>query len=603
MTFFPILPWYTTGQSDGFVNADAKQNPASLRKDVNDAASTRLARWFMAKRSVLYVLGAVIAFLIVAWMWRGSGDPQRTSPVSSDPLAESRGMGRDDAAGVSGHLPGSREFADSTDYDYGVTRFGELEDVRKIVVGDAPEILIEGRVLNEADGSPVASAELTVSEPAPPDLFPLLPSHREMKFAADALGRFRLELKRRQSFTLSAEADGFQKRTLNNIEPVSQSGLIVLLTPFLRVEGYIVDPTDRGIADAAVWINRTDRDEYARNVDWSYSGEDGRFEFSRVSEPGEYWISAAHVEHPALEPAPVTLERGDNSLKLILEPAGGERATIWGRVVDTENLPVGGAEVSIGESVSLGFGLRLASTHTDRDGYYRFSSIRFGRYNLSCSAEGFATTGGLHRSASVTVDGAALEYRRDCTLSPSGHLSGTVIDDEGAPVAAASVTAFHEIGMSRGWTTGEDGRFLLEGLEHGEYIVLVKHFNYQGLQVEVAVPHEGDLRLRLRKGLALFGAATDLRGGPVESFTLTLTDPTQTHPWKRMQFNNPDGRFRMDGISPGTYSLNLQTPDGKNYSGPLQISEDLWATLRVDLSHPEGGSLTIQASAAPPGNR
>lgn len=338
-------------------------------------------------------------------------------------------------------------------------------------------------------------------------------------------------------------------------------------------------------------------------MDWSYSGEDGRFEFSRVSEPGEYWISAAHVEHLALEPAPVTLVSGENSLKLTLEPAGDDDlATVWGRVSDVNDLPVAGAEVRIGETVSSGFGLHLATTHTDSDGYYGFSSVRMGRYSLSCSAEGFATTDG-RRFASVTVDESALEYRRDCILSPTGRLSGTVIDDGGAPVAAASVAAFHEIGMGRGHITGEDGRFLLEGLAHGKYTVVVKHSDYQALQFEVNVPHEEDLRLRLRKGHAIYGMASDLQGRPIDSFTLLLTDPTETQPWRRMPVNDPEGRFRMQGITPGTYFLNLQMPDGRNYTGPLQIGEDLWATLRLDLSRQEGGSLTIRTSAAPPGLR
>lgn len=561
----------------------------------------------MTKRSVAYLLGAVLVVLIVAWMWRQSGDPQRMNlggPIDSGQPVESSAEHRSEFVEPRELLPeGLPEPRESIADGLGAKEFRDPEGVRRITVGDAPEILIEGRVVNEADGSPVAGAELAVSDPAPDASPLLLAADEDMKFRSDDLGRFRLELKRRQNFVLSVEAEGFRRRTLSGIEPVSRSGLIVSLAPLLKVEGVVVDPLNRGVPEAAVWVNRSVRDDLVRNVDWTYTDKDGRFEFSRVAEPGEYLIAAAHPEHMPHEPAAVTLERGENSLKLTLEPTGDEDlASIWGRVADAEGFPVAGAEVSIGESVSLGFGMRLASTHTDRDGLYRFSSVRMGRYNLSCRADGFATTD-RSRFAPVTVDEPGIEYRQDCTLSPEAHLSGTVFDEEGVPVARASVAAHQPMGPGLGYITNEDGRFLLEGLASGEYTVDVRHSDYQTLLVQVNVPHEGDLQLRLRKGLAIYGTASDLQGKPIDSFTLHLTDPTETHPWKRTRVNAPDGRFRMQGISAGTYSMTLRTDDGRSYSGPLQIGEDLWAALRIDLSRQEGGPLFIQTSTAPPGLR
>lgn len=219
----------------------------------------------MTKRSVAYLVGAVLAVLIVAWMWRQSGDPQRTNlggPIDSGQPVGSSAEHRSDFDEPREFLPeGLPEPPESIADGLGAKEFRDPGGLRRITIGDAPEILIEGRVVNEADGSPVAGAELAVSDPAPDAIPLLLAADEDMKFRSDALGRFRLELKRRQSFTLSAEAEGFRRKTLNNIEPVSRSGLIVLLTPFLKVQGVVVDPLDRGIADAAVWINRIDRDE------------------------------------------------------------------------------------------------------------------------------------------------------------------------------------------------------------------------------------------------------------------------------------------------------------------------------------------------------
>ncbi len=558
----------------------------------------------MAKRGVLFLLIAAIGFLIVALIWRGVGDLHQEGRAGRLDLDRAAESSEDRAGSIGGDrflTDGRSETADLSGAPVGAHPFGEFEDVKRIVVGEAPEVLIEGRVVSEADGSPVAGAELAVSEPAPDGLPLLLPADQELKFRTDALGRFRLQFKRRHSFTLSAEADGFRRKTLSNIEPVSRSGLIISMTPFLKVEGTVVDPLDRGVAEAVVSIKRSIREGFYRPVDSTRTDEGGRFALNRVAEPGEYWIAAAHAEHLPAEPAEVTLERGNNSLKLILEPASeNEAASLWGRVLDMDDLPISGAGVSILETVRSNFSMRLATTRSGPDGVYRFSAVRLGNYSLDCRAEGFATTD-PNRFASVTIDLAGFEYRQDFVLSPEARLSGAVSDEEGAPVAGASVLARPVSGPGIGAFTQEDGRFLLESLAPGDYTVEVRHSDYRTLTLQAKIPHEGDLQIQLRQGFGLYGTAADLRGGALESFTLHLTDAAQTQAWKRTRVNAPDGRFRMLGIAPGAYSLTLQLPDGRTYSGPLQIAEDLWATLRVDLSRQEGGPLSMQTSPAPAG--
>jgi hypothetical protein len=558
----------------------------------------------MTKRGALYLLVAAIAFLIGALIWRGAGDLRqdgRAGRLDPNRAAESS-EGRAGSIGADRFLTdGPSETADLSGAPVGAHPLGEFEDVKRIVVGEAPELLIEGRVVSEADGSPVAGAELAVSEPAPDGLPLLLPTGQEMKFRTDALGRFRLYLKRKQSFTLSAEADGFRRRTLSNIEPVSRSGLIVSMTPFLKVEGIVVDALDRGVAEAEVSIKRSIREGFYRSVDSTRTDERGRFALNRVAEPGDYWIAAAHAEHLPAEPAEVTLERGDNSLKLILESASAdEAASIWGRVLDMDDFPISGAEVSILETVRGNFSMRLATTRSGPDGFYRFPAVRLGSYSLNCGAKGFATSD-PRRFASLTIDQAGFEYRQDFVLSPEARLSGAVSDEEGAPVAGAAVLAHPEGSPGMGVFTQEDGRFLLKSLAPGDYTVEVRHSDYRTLTLQAKVPREGDLQIQLRQGFGLYGTAANLGGGPLESFTLHLTDASRTQPWKRARVNAPDGRFRMLGIAPGAYSLTLQLPDGRTYSGPLQIGEDLWATLRVDLSRQEGGPLSMQTSRAPAG--
>jgi tetratricopeptide (TPR) repeat protein len=108
---------------------------------------------------------------------------------------------------------------------------------------------------------------------------------------------------------------------------------------------------------------------------------------------------------------------------------------------------------------------------------------------------------------------SAAHAQRDLTA-----LEGTVVDENGAPLEGARVTARDvERGTKRGDETDGKGRFRIRGLRAGEYEVLVEKDKYQGfketLRLRLAQPTKREYQIR---NLITPAHAAFLRG--VEAF-------------------------------------------------------------------------------------
>jgi iron complex outermembrane receptor protein len=84
---------------------------------------------------------------------------------------------------------------------------------------------------------------------------------------------------------------------------------------------------------------------------------------------------------------------------------------------------------------------------------------------------------------------AALSGIPAVAQTQDGRLSGVVRDPQGAPRAAARVTATHRIsGTSRSTTTGDDGRYVLTGLSTGPHTVTATQIGFRrAIQTNVQV--------------------------------------------------------------------------------------------------------------------
>ena len=148
-------------------------------------------------------------------------------------------------------------------------------------------------------------------------------------------------------------------------------------------------------------------------------------------------------------------------------------------------------------------------------------------------------------------------------------LSGRVVDESGAGIAGAGVWAEPPRGTrlpgSEGGgapmaqaLTDDEGRFLLEGLAPGTYDVSAAILGRVKTTERKVRAGGKDLVLVLSRGARLTGRVRGERGAPVASFRLGLdlhVGPLERDQGTTLTVVDVEGRFTVEGLSPGTYTL------------------------------------------------
>lgn len=363
----------------------------------------------------------------------------------------------------------------------------------------------------------------------------------------------------------------------------------------------------------------------------------GNFELRPVS-PGSLEIIANGDDgsHGSLE-----IEVGEDGAQDVvvdLEP----RVSIKGTVVTADGIPVPDAKVKAtrtdvpAEPMSFSFSVndsRLfgGGAPTGEDGSFTVRGLEPGDYEVSVSpSKGpslkFADGGAAGEPRSFTVPDEGLSDVRLVVEGRSGEITGVVVDEDGAPIADAWVTASME-GAGQAWIdemvrarrggktreveaktqdeerktsggsgplsamaseppvlTDASGRFSIRELREGNYRVTAEASG-GGLRVsEDGVALGADVTLALE---ALAGVRGQLRDGtkPVAGYTLSLKGPTSRS--KRIQ--NDKGEFSLQGLDPGTYTVEAQAESG---TAQAEVEVEQGGTTDVDLELDAFATLT-----------
>jgi hypothetical protein len=183
-----------------------------------------------------------------------------------------------------------------------------------------------------------------------------------------------------------------------------------------------------------------------------------------------------------------------------------------------------------------------------------------GRYHLCVAA------GPIHIEAAADGYGTALQHTRgrreahmDFALSPESVIAGRVLDPDRSPVEGAVVVAAtngHDPGTVA--ETGADGRFRLDGLVDGTYLLIARAGDLAA-EKSVKVAAGGatdDLVLTLESRAPLAGRVT-VGGQPAGGATVLVT--SADGPWKLgSAVSQADGRFSMPGLPRGPVKLSVQ---------------------------------------------
>ncbi|MDA1194059.1 MAG: carboxypeptidase regulatory-like domain-containing protein [Planctomycetota bacterium] len=251
--------------------------------------------------------------------------------------------------------------------------------------------------------------------------------------------------------------------------------------------------------------------------------------------------------------------------------------TVRGRVVTAEGSAVAGAEVGAvrsGQSAE-GWFTRLGGAVSAADGTYELTNVSLGSGLVQAKLAGFymppldgstSTPWPWMNNAMQGVpyeadaEGQVIEGI-DVVLKPGVKVTGTVVDEAGAPVAAARVVAGK---AQQGWNMGLSnpnqaqavadaaGHFEFDGLEPNLVWSLTattdSHLSEEPTKLTpsaAGTPVE-PVKIVVREGARVAGVVTEGDGQPVAGLTVVIAGSAQAS-----TLTGTDGTFAFTGLKPG----------------------------------------------------
>jgi hypothetical protein len=281
------------------------------------------------------------------------------------------------------------------------------------------------------------------------------------------------------------------------------------------------------------------------------TGADGRFEFAGLSN-GPYFVRAP--------------ESGVGQQALLAAGQSREILLRLGDITLRGNVLAGGKPAAAHVYLLQGTtGMsRALETRAAEDGRFELKSILPGKWLARVRGD----SGGFLEERITIPDRATVE--RDFAL-PAGRLIGRVLDDTGAPVSGAEVSAPYHIEdpyesftppRAMEATTQRDGTFAITGLPAGTYALRAgKPGVGFGSHAGVDVPATGDsapveIRLAPGDGGTIVSTALSYETGqPVKEAYLALYDPAGRV--SRHTTRGEDGVARVAGLAPGNYRVEV----------------------------------------------
>jgi carboxypeptidase family protein len=240
--------------------------------------------------------------------------------------------------------------------------------------------------------------------------------------------------------------------------------------------------------------------------------------------------------------------------------------TVRGRVLAAKDeMPVAGATVSL--SRAQGFGMRMmgsddqeAAAITGIDGAFAIAGLESRTYSVAASQPDYSTNNGrVEVPADADVDDFVIR------LSKGGILTGTVRDAQKQPVVGASVlvTKIPMGGVPQTVTTGPDGRYTIEKMAPGDYIVMRQNLGGPVMimaGIKQATVREGETTvfdLDEVSKITLTGRV--LKGGqPVSNAMLFFSKGDAPGVDMRTATSDPSGRYQVGLDEAGSYRVGVQ---------------------------------------------
>ena len=246
------------------------------------------------------------------------------------------------------------------------------------------------------------------------------------------------------------------------------------------------------------------------------------------------------------------------------------RGELTGRVL-TESGPAEGAQVSL-----------LDTAHTavtGPDGTFALTDIAGGAYTIVVELDGYRrlTQPGISVGRGDTVPVGELAL-----VVATGSIEGTVSLDDDAPVAGARVRVADSDAET---SVDADGRFFLRGVPVGARSVVAQLSGYRPA-TSPTVTVEQDATVELEAPLVLErwpGAVTGRIVLPADDESAPADIEVGLAGVSARAATDAEGRFRLDGVTPGVYALVVEHPGYRIARLPIVVEAAYGTDRATDI--------------------
>lgn len=372
----------------------------------------------------------------------------------------------------------------------------------------------------------------------------------------DANGQYEIPSLPPDSYTLLFSSSAFAARTLGaNVRPGENTVVQVQLVRLTgSLEGRVRTTGGPPIAGANVSVidNGT---VVARDI----TDAQGEFMMSGLF-PKSYTVNAAAAGYATRTLGVFIRPLETSVLDFILEATTG---IIRGTVTDSAGAPLAGAVIGLSSNL-LGISMLRERTVTDSRGTFFLPDIAPGDYVLSVTLQGFQNA-----IISTTVRADALTALSVPLLPNPGSIRGTVVDDEGAPIAPAISVNIRITDMNGGLAAtppaDSNSGFRTDDLAPGTYSVFASATGYRTESTTVTVVSGEETATTIvlvpLPG-AIQGIIADRQAGlPIGGAMVKAL--TQNGITLGTAMTDQNGFYRIDGLRPGSYVVLTQA---QNYN-------------------------------------
>jgi uncharacterized GH25 family protein len=446
-------------------------------------------------------------------------------------------------------------------------------------------MLLEGSVLDEHD-QPVAGAEVRIS------------SSPGRTTRTDSDGSFSFDKLLGRTYQVRARAGdkigSAMAKVVTKGEPV-----VIRLRQGKTLTVLVNDAlTKKPIVGATVL--RPDEDETDPAI---RTGADGKAVLRGLADD---WIRIT-ASAPGYGPRTESKGIGGSDSEQTLEISLATGAAVSGRVVDERGAAIAGARVWAMDAANAwegGGGERTAET-TAKDGTFTIAALSQGSYLFFAKDESHAPA----VTTPVTVSGDAPTTGVEIVMKAAATLAGVVVDQQGAPVAYATVRlsskAYSADMVHRQAAADEQGAFEIKGLPRTALRVRAEgeEASSDAVDVDLATtPDKKDLRLVLDRTATISGIVVDDVNEPVAEANVSAYPDFLAGEvdWVMASTasatTDGDGRFTLKGLEDGKFRVWASRESGgaRRTSGREGVATQTGATdVRLVLPAPGGITGTI----------